>query len=169
MLQRRGKCCARHDSEGRFPHGPILHCVVHQHAAGVAELEGCGVEVADGPQPGPLADFSGVGEQRRDHDVEQVQHVVLRARFQRPHESQQGGGPPLLGQPHHGLRLGDCGETGQRRHPPRWDVCGAGQAQSQRPYLVEPGDGAGQLGAAAKVGAVAQAVEWAGLSALPSK
>ena len=166
LLQRRGERGARHDGEGRLPHGPVLHGVIHQHAAGAAELEGRGVEVADGPQPGALADLGRIGEQGRDHDVEQVEHIVLRARLQRPHEGEQGGGPPLPGQPRHGLRLGDRGEARQRRHPTRRDVRGARQAQGQRPHLVEPGDGTGQLGAAAKVRAIAQAVERAGPSAL---
>jgi len=45
----------------------------------------------------------------------------------------------------------------------------AGQAQGQRPHLIKPGDGTGQLGAAAKVRAVAQPVERAGPAALAGK
>ena len=72
-------------------------------------------------------------------------------------------------QPRHGLGLGDHGETRQRRHPSRWDMRRAGQAQGKRPHLVEAGDGAGQLGAAAEVWPVAQPIERAGPSSLPGK
>jgi hypothetical protein len=41
-----------------------------------------GVEVADGAQPGALADRRRVGEQLGHDDVEEVEHVVLRARLQ---------------------------------------------------------------------------------------
>jgi len=86
LLQRRRQHRARHDGKGCLPYGGVFHSVVHQYAAGAAELKGGGIEVADGAQPSFLADLGRVGEQGSDHDVEQVKHVVLRGCFQRPHE-----------------------------------------------------------------------------------
>ena len=149
LLQRRRQYRTRHDGEGRLAHGAVLHRVVHQHAAGAAELEGGGIEVADGAQPGLLADLGRVGEQGGDHDVEQVEHVVLRARLQRPHEGKQRRHAPLQRHSRYGLRLGDGREPGERRDPAWRHVVDGRQAQRQHPHLVEPADGAGQFGAAA--------------------
>ncbi len=70
LLQRRREHCARHDGEGRLANGVVLHRVVHQHAAGAAELECGGTEVTDGAQSGLLADLGRISEQGGDHDVE---------------------------------------------------------------------------------------------------
>ena len=48
-----------------------------------------------------VADILGIDEHARDHDVEQVQHVILRRRFQRPHESERRVFVPLLLRPQH--------------------------------------------------------------------
>ncbi len=166
LLQRRRQHRARHDGEGCLAHSSVLHRVVHQHTSGTADLEGGGIEVAEGAQPSPLANFGRVGEQGGDDDVEQVEHVVLRARLQRPHEGEQRRRASLQRHSYDGLRLGDCREAGKRRHP-AWRHMGDGrQAQGQRPHLIKPSDSAGQLGAATKIWAVAQAVERAGTAAL---
>ncbi len=149
LLQRRGEHLARHDREGRPAHGTVVHHVIHEHSARLAELESGDVEIAQGAQPRFLADFGRVGEQGGNHDVEQVEHVVLRGRFQRPHEGQQRRRAPLQRHAAHGLRLGDGRKPGERRDPAWRHVIDGRQAQRQNPNLVQATDGAGQLGAAA--------------------
>lgn len=162
LLQRCRKHRARHDGEGRLADDGVLHRVVHQHAAGLAKLKGSGVKVADGAQPGLFADLGRVGEQGGDNDVEQVEHVVLRRRFQRPHEGDQRRHAPLQRHPRHGLRFGDGREPGECRDAAGRHMVDRRQARGQKPHLVEPADGAGQFGAAAQVGAVTQAIKRTG-------
>ena len=157
---------ARHNGEGCLAHSSVLHRVVHQHTAGTADLEGGGIKIAEGAQPGLLADLGRVGEQGGDHDVEQVEHVVLGACLQRPHKSEQRCHAPLQRHSRHGLRLGDGGETSQCCDPARGHMGYGGQSQCQRAHLVKSGDGTGQLGAAAQVWTVAQTVQRAGTAAL---
>ena len=158
LLQCRREHRARHDREGRPTHGPVFHCVVHQHTTRLAELESGGVEIAQGAQPRFLAHLGRIGEQGGDHDVEQVEHIVLRCRLKRPHEGQQRRRAPLQRHARHGLRPGDGRELGERRDPARRHMIDGRQAERQHPDLVQPADGAGQLGAAAQVGTVPQAV-----------
>ena len=166
LLQRCRQRRARHDGECRLAHGAILHHVVHKHAAGAAKLEGGGIEVADGAQPCLLADLGRIGKQGGDHDVEQVKHVVLRGRFQRPHEGEQRRRAPFQRHARHSLRLGDGREASERRDPTGRHVVGCRKSHGQHSHLVEPTDGAGQCGAAAQVGPVTQAVEGAGPASL---
>ena len=90
--------------------------------ASLAELESGGVEITEGAQPGFPADLGSVGEQGGDHDVEQVEHIVLRGRFQRPYEGEQRRRAPLQRHACHSLRLGDrrkpgeCGDPGLAAH-----------------------------------------------------
>ena len=125
-----------------------------------------GVEIAEGAQPGFLADFGRVGEQGGDHDVEQVEHVVLRGRFQCPHEGEQRRRAPLQRHARHGLRLGDGPKPGKRRDPARRHVINGREAQRQDPDLVQAAHGAGQFGTAAEVWPVPKTVERAGAAAL---
>jgi hypothetical protein len=149
LLQRGFQNRARHDGEGRLPHHPIRHGIVHQHTAGVAEQEGCGIEIAQRAKPGVLANLGRVAEQGSDHNVEQVEHVVLRGSLQRPHEGEQRRRAPLQRHPSYGLRLGNGRESRERHDPARRHVIDSWQAQGQNPHLVKPGDGPGKLGAAA--------------------
>jgi len=151
LFQRRREHLARHDREGRPAHGAVVHRIVHEHAARTAELESGGVEIAEGAQPRFFADLGRVGEQGGDHDVEQVEHIVLRGRLQRAHESEQRCRPPLQRHACHGLGLGDGREPGERRDPARWYMIDGRQAQRQHPDLVQATHGAGQLRAAAKI------------------
>ena len=139
LLQRCLDHPARHDGERRLAHGAIFDRVVHQHAARAAELERRSVEIADRAEPGFLADRGCVGEQRGDHDVEQVEHVVLRGRLQRPHEGEQRRHAPLQRHSRHGLRLGDGREPGERRDPAGRDVIDGRQTQQPAPELRRAG------------------------------
>ena len=137
----------------------IVHGVVHQNGAGLAQLEGGRIEVADGAQARLLADGRRIGKQLRHDDIKQVKHVVLRTRFQRAHEGQQRRHAALLRHARDGLRLGDSREAGERRHAAGRDVGRPGQACGQQAHLVETFDSARQLGAAAQVRPVAQPIE----------
>jgi hypothetical protein len=50
----------------------------------------------------------------RHHDVEQVEHIILRNCFQRPHEGEQRRHAPFQWHLRHGLSLGDRREPGKR-------------------------------------------------------
>ena len=109
-----------------------------------------------------------VGEQGTDHDVKQVEHVVLRARLQCPHEGEQRRYAPLQRHSRHGLGPGDGREPGERRYPAWRHVIDGRQAQRQPSDFVEPTHGTGQFGTAAQVWPVPKAVEWTGAAALAS-
>ena len=158
--------CAAKTAEGCLAYSSVLHRVIHQHTAGTADLEGGGIEVAEGAQPGLLADLGRVGEQGGDHDVEQVEHIVLGACLQCAHKSEQRCHAPLQRHSRHGLRFSDGGETSQCRDPARGHTGYGGQSQCQRAHLIKSGDGTGPLGAAAQIWTVAQAVERARATAL---
>ena len=115
----------------------------------MAELESGGVEIAQGAQPRFLADLGCVGEQGSDHDVKQVEHVVLRGRLQRPHEGEQRRHTSLQRHACHGLGLGDGREPGERRDPAWRHVIDGRQTQRQHSDLVQATHGTGQLGTAA--------------------
>ena len=132
----------------------------------MAELESGGVEIAEGAQPRFLADLGCVGEQGGDHDVEQVEHVVLRGRLQGPHKGEQRRHSPLQRHARHSLRLGDGRKPGERRDPARRHVVDGWQTQRQHPDLVQAADSAGQFGAAAKVWPVPKPVKRTGAAAL---
>jgi len=75
----------------------------------LAELETAGgVPAAPG---GALGDRGRISDQFDDNNVEQVEHVVLRARLQRAEERDQRCFPPLRWQSCHGLRFGDRATT----------------------------------------------------------
>jgi hypothetical protein len=166
LLQCRREHLARHDRESRPADGAVVDCVIHEHSARLAELQSGGVEIAQGAQPRFLADLGRVGEQGGDHDVEQVEHVVLCGRFQRPHKGQQRRCAPLQRHARHGLRLGHGRKPGKRRDPAWRHMVNGGQAPRQHPDLVQAADGAGQLGTAAKVWPVPKTIERTGAAAL---
>jgi hypothetical protein len=132
------------------------------------KLEGGGIKIADGAQPGLLSDLGSVIEQSGDHDVEQVEHIVLRSRFQRPHEGEQRRHAPLQRHSRYSLRFCNACKPGKRRYPAGRHMVNGRQATGQHTHFIEPADGSGQLGTAAQVGAITQAVERAGAASVAS-
>ena len=74
---------ARHGGEHRLE-WIAAAALFQQQAPSLAQCQGRGIEIAQTPHPGLTADILGIDEDARDHDVEQVQHVVLCRCLQRP-------------------------------------------------------------------------------------
>ena len=158
---RRPQRVRRHRLERGGAHRRVGRALVEQHGAGLLQPERGGVEVTQCAQPGALAGLLGIGREARDHGVEQLEHVVLRRRLQRPHVGQQRRRPPLLGHSGDGLGAGGAGVAGQGRDAPGWHPVGRGQAVGQGAHLAEALDGAPQLGRGLQHRAVAQPVKGA--------
>ena len=99
----------------------------------MAQGQRCGVQVAQAPHPRLAASLLGIGEDLRHHDVEQVQHVVLRRGLQRTDEGDQGRQAPVVRQAGDRRRLGRSGEPRQGQHARARQPIRAGQPGRQQP------------------------------------
>jgi hypothetical protein len=98
-----------HDREDHRPEIAVVDGAVEHQGASLAQGERRGVKIAQATQPRFSTFADRVNKHPSDKQVEQVEHIVLRARFQRPNESQQGGAAAFVRQP--GDRLGLGSET----------------------------------------------------------
>jgi hypothetical protein len=60
-----------------------------------------------------IATIDGIAAPELGHDIEQIEHIIVGACFERAHECQQCCDPLLIGQPRDGLRFGGVGEAVQ--------------------------------------------------------
>jgi Tn3 transposase DDE domain len=105
-----------HDREDHRPEIAIVDGALEHQGASLAQDERRGVKIAQATQPRFSTFADRVNKHPGDKQVEQVEHLVLRARFQRTNESQQGGAAAFVRQPGDRLGLGSIGEARQRQH-----------------------------------------------------
>ena len=125
-----------------------MRATVEHQSASLAQGERRGVKIAQATQPRFSTFADRVNKHPGDKQVEQVEHIVLRARFQRPNESQQGGAAAFVRQPGDCLGLGSIGEARQRQHTGLRQPVGAWQTGCELPHIVQALDRARQLGRA---------------------
>ena len=137
-----------HDREDHCPEIAVVDGDVEHQSASLAQGERRGVKIAQATQPRFPTFADRVNKHPGDEQVEQVEHIVLRARFQRPNESQQGGAAAFVRQPGDRLGLGGIGEARQRQHTGLRQPVGAWQTGCELPHIVEALDRARHLGRA---------------------
>ena len=134
-----------HDRENRRPETAVGDSAVEYQGADLAQGERRGIKVAQAAQARFPAFADRIDEHPGDQQVEQVEHVILCARFQRPDERQQGGEATFIRQPGDRLGLGGAGKARQGQDPGLRQEVGARQTGCNLPHVVQPLDRACQF------------------------
>ena len=131
----------------------------------VAQHQGGGIEVAQGPQPLPLRLAGRPSQQLADHQLERVQDVVESCGLERGGEGDEVGQAPLGAHAIERLGPGFGREPRQRLHAPLGNAGELDAAESERSHLLESVESGRDSRGGGSPGPLTQAVEAASAGA----
>ena len=126
--------------EDGFPEFSVADFLVENHSASCLQGQSGGIEIAQPPQPRGPTLLNGVRPDFRHDHVEQIEHVILGARFKRPDERQQSGSSSLVRHPADRLRFGGIGKPREGKDSRLWQFVSVWQTFGQFSNFVEAFD-----------------------------